>query len=526
MLLNHVAAGFCWVDPPQPDRNHKTRLASSPFRRRLVAPTSAAFHGVRMEKKDRKRRSICTADELHRVVVSNSDWKLALWRYLPSPEAPLRNHPLLLLSGVATNAIGYDLSPESSFARYMSAQGFDTWILEVRGAGLSTIGDSLEEDDECLKNLSEIDSAIRDEIGKSSASPARVMGFKDLGSPEVITKFEEMRLTRRLMDIFTRISENLAGFLNPDLLEGGKNSAIVGQIKDFNRRLRAIIEGQQLFPAQILELQDRFSTTLEEFQKQLQLIVKYDWDFDHYLEEDVPAAMEYIRAQCQPKDGKLLAIGHSMGGILLYAKLSRCYSEGKDSGLASVVTLASSLDYTPSRSSLKLLLPLAEPAQALNIPAIPVGPLLATVYPLASYPPYVLSWLNSQISAQDMMDQKLFEKLVLNNFCTIPAKLLLQLSSAFQEGGLRDRSGTFLYKDHLCKINVPVLAIAGDQDLICPPEAVYETVKLIPEELVTYKVFGELGGPHYAHYDLVGGRLAADELYPCITEFLIQHDML
>ena len=33
--------------------------------------------------------------------------------------------------------------------------------------------------------------------------------------------------------------------------------------------------------------------------------------------------------------------------------------EGKDSGLASVVTLASSLDYTPSKSSLKLLLPLA-----------------------------------------------------------------------------------------------------------------------------------------------------------------------
>jgi len=27
-------------------------------------------------------------------------------------QAPMRNHPLLLLSGVATNAIGYDLSPE------------------------------------------------------------------------------------------------------------------------------------------------------------------------------------------------------------------------------------------------------------------------------------------------------------------------------------------------------------------------------------------------------------------------------
>lgn len=55
----------------------------------------------------------------------------------------------------------------------------------------------------------------------------------------------------------------------------------------------------------------------------------------------------------------------------------------------------------------------------------------------------------------------------------MPTKLLLQLTTAFQEGGLRDRSGSFFYKDHLHKSNVPVLAIAGDQDLICPPEAVY-----------------------------------------------------
>jgi len=71
---------------------------------------------------------------------------------------------------------------------------------------------------------------------------------------------------------------------------------------------------------------------------------------------------------------------------------------------------------------------------------------------------------------------------------TIPAKVLLQLSSVFQEGGLRDRSGTFFHKDHLCKINVPVLAIAGDQDLICPPEAVYG-IKTKPVNLLK-KVLG------------------------------------
>lgn len=33
--------------------------------------------------------------------------------------------------------------------------------------------------------------------------------------------------------------------------------------------------------------------------------------------------MEYINLETQSKDGKLLAIGHSMGGILLYAMLSK-----------------------------------------------------------------------------------------------------------------------------------------------------------------------------------------------------------
>lgn len=234
--------------------------------------------------------------------------------------------------------------------------------------------------------------------------------------------------------------------------------------------------------------------------------------------------MEYIREKAEPKDGKLLAIGHSMGGILLYAMLSKCGYKGKESGLAAAVTLAASVDYTSSKSSLKLLLPLADPAQALNVPVVPLGALLSAAYPLSSRPPYVLSWLNDLISAQDMMHPDLLKKLVLNNFCTIPAKLVLQLTTAFKDGGLRDRSGKFFYKEHLHKNNVPVLAIAGDRDLICPPEAVYETVKLLPEHLVTYKVFGEQDGPHYAHYDLVGGRMAITQVYPCIIQFLSNHD--
>ncbi|XP_048136773.1 uncharacterized protein LOC115745416 isoform X1 [Rhodamnia argentea] len=404
-----------------------------------------------------EKPAICTADELHYVPVSGSEWKLALWRYLPSPNATRRNHPLLLLSGVGTNAIGYDLSPEASFARHMSSQGFDTWILEVRGAGLS----------------------------------ARQLDYEE-----------------------AKRSLNAVSDWTESVLLAGQSSNIISQLRDFSKKLVDIIErGQNVVPSPLVGLQERLSSTLEDFQKQLDVIENYDWDFDHYLEEDVPTAMDYLRTYSKSKDSKLLAIGHSMGGILLYAMLSRYGNAGKDPGLVSVATLGSSLDYTSSRSSLKWLLPLVEPAQALNVPVVPLGGLIAAAHPLASRPPF--SWLNLQISAQAMMHPELMEKLVMNNFGTVPARLLLQLTTAFQDGGLCDRRGTFFYKDHIDKCNVPVLALAGDLDLICPPDAVYETAKLIPKHLLTYKVFGEPGGPHYAHYDLVGGGMVwkAHHLY-------------
>ncbi|XP_071716582.1 uncharacterized protein [Rutidosis leptorrhynchoides] len=428
-----------------------------------------------VERVSSDKPSICTADELHYVSIHNSDWRLALWRYKPPPQAPKRNHPLLLLSGVGTNAIGYDLAPGSSFARHMSSQGFDTWILEFRGAGLS-----LEVASKDVKQPISLPSERMDQNTDSSAQSS------------------------------------------PDALQ---NSTLAAQIRDLSQRIVDVIEeGQRSVSPPLTDLLDRFSSTIENLQTQIDLLGKYNWDFDHYLEEDVPAAMEYIRRQCNPKDEKLLAIGHSMGGILLYSMLARNAYEGRDSRLAAIITLGASLDYTTSNSSLKLLTPLADPAQALSVPAVPLGALLAAAYPLASRPPYVMSWLNRLITAQDMVQPELMEKFVMNNFCTVPAKLLLQLTTAFQEGGLRDRSGTFFYKNHLNKIDVPVLAIAGDLDLICPPEAVYETIKLVPRHLATYKVFGEPTGPHYAHYDLVGGRLAPEQLYPCVIEFLIHHD--
>ncbi|KAH9311926.1 hypothetical protein KI387_026961 [Taxus chinensis] len=481
--------------------------------------------------------------------------------------APPRNHPLLLLSGVGTNAIGYDLAPEASFARHMSRQGFDTWILEARGAGLSKREGDATENETCTNSIDMADRLTEDdsngplinsdpsltEIG-SKAESENSMARKEIFE----TAQERSELVARLSGAFLRLSDKLTYFLNESqykdmsarlvdqiselredaqlserfteikekllkLFDEKQNTASARQIAEMSDRLVKMVLDS---PSQIFDLRERLSSKIDDIQKQVDLIVKYNWDFDNYLEEDIPAVMDYIRSQAKPKDGKLFAIGHSMGGILLYAHLSSSARTGNQSGLAAIVTLASSLDYTGSNSSLKLLVPLADPAQALNVPVLPLGALMAAVYPLASQPPYALSWLNCQVSAQDMMHPEHFKKLVLNNFCTVPAKLILQLATAFRPGGLRNRNRSIYYKDSLRKCRIPVLVIAGDKDLICPPEAVQDTAKEFPPDLVTYKLFGGEDDVHYAHYDLVGGRLAVEEVYPSILEFLTDHDNL
>jgi hypothetical protein len=76
------------------------------------------------------------------------------------------------------------------------------------------------------------------------------------------------------------------------LLEARQNSAIAGQFRDLSQGLVNVIEeGQKSVSPQLFDLQERLSSIIEDFQKQLDLIVKYDWDFDNYLEEDVPAAV-------------------------------------------------------------------------------------------------------------------------------------------------------------------------------------------------------------------------------------------
>lgn len=76
-------------------------------------------------------------EEVH-ILPSTDGWKITLHRYRCSPD---RNSsgPVILCHGLAANRFNF-VFPGFSLAGFLSEQGFDCWVLELRGAGWSRPG--------------------------------------------------------------------------------------------------------------------------------------------------------------------------------------------------------------------------------------------------------------------------------------------------------------------------------------------------------------------------------------------------
>ena len=68
-------------------------------------------------------------------VATDDGWTLALHLY--PGFGPKRRHPVVMVHGMGANRLHFDLNERHSLARAAQARGFDTWVVELRGAGLT-----------------------------------------------------------------------------------------------------------------------------------------------------------------------------------------------------------------------------------------------------------------------------------------------------------------------------------------------------------------------------------------------------
>jgi pimeloyl-ACP methyl ester carboxylesterase len=322
--------------------------------------------------------------------VTEDSWKIALWRFQGDGQ---RRHPVLLCHGLGANRFNLDAPGESSVARYLQREGFDCWVVELRGAGKS----------------------------------------------------------RHAKPIWSR------------------------------RRWRA----------------------------------ERHWSLDDYLHHDLPAAIKKILAETGSRS--VHWIGHSMGGMLAYAFLSR-YDPRP---VRSVVTIGSPCQVN---SQEKLFRTLSHLAPAIRkMPKLPQRIVVKAISPLAGHIPDCFA---DYFFTPGSIDAALLQRMACLALSDLSPKLAAEFLQWYRTGAYTDLYGMTDFSALLHRIHVPMLLIAGVRDRLAPLadlRQIYDSLGTQEKELLVLS--RENGFGHdYGHIDPVLGRDAPTEVFPHIRDWLVLHD--
>src|SRR5262245_9202886 len=95
--------------------------------------------GLYRELVRRRYETPTRADENHRVPAADGV-RIAVKRFRPSSSTELvRKLPVLCVPGLGADSTNFDAPEPSGLAPFLAQQGFDTWVVDPRGTGLSTV---------------------------------------------------------------------------------------------------------------------------------------------------------------------------------------------------------------------------------------------------------------------------------------------------------------------------------------------------------------------------------------------------
>ena len=262
---------------------------------------------------------------------------------------------------------------------------------------------------------------------------------------------------------------------------------------------------------------------------------RFDWNIDTYLTYDIPAMLHTVR-EISGSD-KVLWVGHSMGGMLLYAYLIEAALH-KDSELfeedvvAGGVTIGSPVDF----SQLSLILPamvyhLTWLSKAPYIPTDFLGNLLATLRFLLDTPVTNHLWNYRNIEKKNKI---LYLK---DGVDDIAQGVMMDFAKFVLNGDFISSDGKLNYKQNLYLIQSPLLIIGGDGDLLASSatcQTVFENVSSKDKELRIFGTKGKLVAADgstveindhvdYGHVDLTLGKHSKEEVWPYMLRWIRDH---
>lgn len=239
---------------------------------------------------------------------------------------------------------------------------------------------------------------------------------------------------------------------------------------------------------------------------------KYDWTFEDYLYRDIPAAIDTIKTKTGAD--KIVWIGHSMGGMLLYAHAQ----ESGDRDIACGVALASPGTFAGYP---RLMSKLSSLAGMLKIfPAIHTRAIIRFILPFIGL---VKSsrFIRDQFTVTNVdLDEVRYA--AYNTVSNVSSPLLRQFADWILNATWRSVDRQTIYSDRFNAVTVPILFVAGGGDRLAPAHVVeyaFENTSSKDKELI---VASRANGyaDDYGHDDLVLGLKANEEIFVPVLDWI------
>jgi pimeloyl-ACP methyl ester carboxylesterase len=233
----------------------------------------------------------------------------------------------------------------------------------------------------------------------------------------------------------------------------------------------------------------------------------YDWSFDEYVEQDLPAALAAVRRATGARE--LHLVGHSLGGMALYALLARPELAGP---VRSVVTLGAPATFKFQKRYLA-----AWPIR--NLRFLRLRFLMRLFAPLAGY------WHPTGLGLMHLPENisgEVLRRFMVNASANLAREELLQLGDWIKHDAFRSIDHRRDYRAELEKVRAPVLLVAGNKDLLAPPNAVKHAHDALgsSEKKLVVASRGHGDEANYGHLDLVMGLSAAKDVFPLVEAWV------
>jgi pimeloyl-ACP methyl ester carboxylesterase len=225
------------------------------------------------------------------------------------------------------------------------------------------------------------------------------------------------------------------------------------------------------------------------------------WNLDTYLREDLPAALDAIRARTGA--AQVLYVGHSQGAILGLAACA-LYADR----VRAIVALAGPAHFDVQERLRKLVV--------LRRAGLGGFVRIATrmIAPFSGYwhPEVVELAVNMR-----NVERPIYRRVLANAMENLQPGVLDQFAAFIREDSFRSMDGTVDYRALLPRTTQAALFVSAEKDGLAPP-AVVEAA------------FRRWGGPKrywaagrdYGHLDLLVGRNAPEVVFPVVRDFLLE----